>query len=445
LIAPLLLVLALVPNALAWSPSGLGVPVSGGALAGPTEPGALGLTHNPAAAHPDRSEWTLDMGLLGYRYSVQLEDEEAISSSGVIPVPFLAAAIPVGPLGVGLDLAVPYGRAGSGDADAATRFHTVEGSLRVYQVGLSAAWELNPWLTVGGAATWSSLEHSAVVKRDAGVMINEMAGEDLAPVGDPLLEGTQTVNSLGGSHMGWRAGLRAVGAEGEVFSASYRSSHPIDVLGDFSLQPSDDLALVLEGEAAGVMIIPPAITMGLRVPFRRHGLLLELGWEGWSSFEVITTDISNLTVGSPDPFLEGILAAYGLDDPATLGSSTNTAASGWRDVYTQGVALAWWLTEDLELRTGVWHATPAVPTDYVWPGNADWRSVDIRTAIRWRHGDWGDLGLGIDLIPHVPRVVEESILDAAERPPDVRALPSGVGRYGLQLARIGVTVVMHHF
>jgi len=437
--------LILTSVAQAWSPSGVGVPVSGGALAGPTEPGAMGLTHNPASARPERPEWAVDMGLLGYRYVVELEGHEPTSSAGLAPIPFFAVALPVGPFGVGLDVAIPYGREGEGDPEGPARFHTVDGTLSVLQVGLSAAWSPNRWLTLGGAGTWSGLSHSAMVKRDAGQLINSLVGEDIAPVGDPLLEGTQRVESLGGSDLGWRAGIRVEGEEGEVFSISYRSSHPMALVGDVSLQPSDDLALVLAGKAKGTMVIPPAITMGLRVPLRRHGLLVELGWEGWSSFEVITTEVTDLTVSSPDPFLEGILAAYGLDEPATLGQTTDTSVTGWRDVYTQGVALAWWLTEDLELRSGIWHATAAVPTEYVWPGNMDWRSFDLRTAIRWRHGDWGDLGFGIDLIPHQARVVEESILDAENRPAGVPALPSGVGRYGLQLARIGVTVVVHHF
>ena len=68
-----MLALLLVGAAAAFTPAGYGVPVQGGALAGVDRDGASGIFNNPAAAHPDRGEWLLDVGWAWSSLDYELE------------------------------------------------------------------------------------------------------------------------------------------------------------------------------------------------------------------------------------------------------------------------------------------------------------------------------------------------------------------------------------
>lgn len=446
-------------TAAASTMSGIGIPAAGGAFSHPTEEGVLGLAYSPAAARPDRAEVMLDVGVLQNRYAFTLDGEETVVSQGISPVPFLAGAVPLGPVGLGLVAYVPYGRGGAPyDADGPQRYHTISGAVRGAELDLSASAHLRTFeaeggpplvvVDIGAGPRVMAFSQSGTKAFDTGALLYGMLGPDAGvELQDPFLEGTQSTSDGRDIALGWAVGGRVeIGAtpteEGRVtLTLDYRSAIATALDADMRLQPSNDLTMVIEGDVTTHITTPASADLGARIRAGRSTVLLQLGWIGWSSFETITTDVHDLTITSPDPLMESVIEGYGLTEAEFLASlSSVTTTLGMQDTLSAGVAWDADIGDQFGGRVGLGYSQGAVPDENVHPGNCDFDTWDLALGGRWEASERLWLAFGGDLYLAGDRVITNSALALTNDPSTGMVYPSGNGRYALTAARIGLTV-----
>ena len=416
------------------------MPSYGGGLSSPSQDGALGLALNPAAAHPDQPELMLDAGFIRYRYGYQLEGGEPVPGDSQDLLPYLAVAVPLGPVGLGLCGGLPYARSGSSEAVGPQRFHTIVGRLFMMETDLSVAWQALPWLTVGGALRGGHTRYRSIVAIDSGAMLNSLLGEDLAPVGDPLFEGTRTVESASGWAWGWTVGGRVALDSGLAFAAGYRSPTRTTIHGPVEIVLSNDLNMALEGDLTGTFAFPAEAFVAAAVPIGPAELDLEGGWIGWSSMAAVHQQADDVTIVSDDPVLSALLSSYGLDDPALLGTLETEGVYGLGDMFTAAVAARFPVAPGWGLLTGVYLAQTAMATEYLAPGNFDYATVDGRMVASWQPYDRATLSLAGDWIHYRSRTVTDSIYAWDNTPEQGPALPPAEGDYWFRMFRVGLSV-----
>ena len=430
------------PAAWSHSPSGLGLPGYGGGLSSPSQDGALGLVLNPAAAHPDQAQVLIDAGFLRYHYGYALENQEPVPDASQDLLPYLAAAVPLGPVGLGLSGGLPYARSGSSDPQGPNRFHTIVGRLMLMEVDASLAWQATPWLTLGASARGGQTRYRSIVAIDAGAMVNSLLDQPLAPVGDPLLEGTRSVESAVGWAWGWTAGARLAWDTGLAFSGGYRSPTRTTIHGPVQITPSNDLNMSLEGELTGTFAFPPEVFLAAAIPIGPAELDLEGGWIGWGSMATVHQQADSVTIVSDDPILTALLASYGLDDPALLGTLETEGVYGLGDMFTMGVAARFPVAPQWRMLTGVYLAQAAMGTEYLAPGNFDYATVDGRAVASWQPYEKVSMGLSGDWIHYRGRTVTDSIYAWDNTVDEGPALPPAEGEYWFRMFRVGLTVMM---
>jgi len=423
----------------AGSPSGLGMPAVGGGLSGPAQDGARGLVINPAAAHPEQAEILLDAFLIRYRYGYQLAGEEPVEDASQDLMPFMAAALPLGPVGIGLTAMMPHARSGSSPADAPQRFHTVIGRVLLFEADLSLAWQVLPSLSLGAGFLAGHTSYTSVVAVDTGAMLNGMLGEELVPVGDPLFEGSRSVERATGGAYGFSLGLRWQASSGLVLAGGYRSPMRTTVRGPVELIPSNDLEMALQGELVGSFAFPPEAFLAAAVPAGPVELEAELGWIGWSSLASSQQQVNDMRIVSDDAVLAALLDAYGLSDPTLLGSVEQEGVYGMHDIWRGGGGVRLALGERWGLQAGAWYAQAAVADAYMAPGNFDYDTLDLRAVGSCRLSPSVTLALSADWIHYATRHITDSIYDWDNDPAQAPALPSAAGSYWFRMGRLGLS------
>ncbi len=426
------------PQLQAATPSGLGLPSYGGGLSGPAQDGTLGLVLNPAAAHPDRAETLVDAGFIRYHYGHDLETWDAVPGKSWDLLPYLAAAVPVGPVGLGLAAGLPYARSGSSEAVGPQRFHTVSGRILVWEADLALAWQPLPELTLGGALRGGYTRYYSSVAVDTGAMINGVLGPDAgAPVGEPLLEGTRSVELATGGAWGFSVGARFQTQAGLALAAGYRSALHTQVTGQLVLVPSNDLSMALEGDLTGKLDLPPEAFLAATLPAGPAEIDLETGWVGWGSMAVTHQQVDNLVIVSDDPVVTALLESYGLDDPALLGSLESEGMAGLHDIFTAGLAVRMPVAERWGLLAGARYSPAAISDEFVAPGNFDYDSLDVRIVTSFSPVPRSKLALCADLISYRNRVITDSIYAWDNDPEVAPALPPSEGAYWMRMWRVG--------
>jgi len=450
-------VLLLLPSlAAASSLSGVGVPGAGGALSGVAEPGAAGLLSNPAAAHPDRVDILVDIGALATRYTFTLDGQPQVVSTGVTPVPSLAVAVPLGPVGLGAWVYAPVGRGGKGyDPDGVQRYYTISGSLQVIEVGAALSGHL--YLPAGGgyaieAGAGPRFElgsQSSTRSYDTGALLNALLPDEDIPLQDPLLEGTQAIPGSAGVGVGWGAGLRVVHGEDKrrpdwTVAAGFHSSVVDTLHGTFSLVLSNDLAMEMQGDVETELVLPPDFNAGARVAVdlaHRWYVSGDVSWTGWSTFAHIESRLSGNSIVSNEALVEKLLQSYGITDAEFLDSLTSvTTTTGMHDIVGAGVGVDARLGRRWLPRVRVAYTGAAIPDPNVHPGNVDFANVDVTVAAAYRVTKAFTVDASGDLYACASRDITESTLSLSNAPDSGLVYPPGQGRYTLSAGRFGLSL-----
>lgn len=430
----------------------MGVPAVGGARAGVGERGVYGLFLNPAAARPSGPELLLDAALFTNRFRFTLEGEEEVQSGGTSPVPALAVAVPLGPVGLGASFGAPYARGGAPyDEDGPQRYFTIQGTTRVLELDLAVAGHLAtaerdvdpPRLIVdvGAGPRLAFGTQGSTRAYDTGALLyGLLEGEGDVPLQDPFLEGRLTVPPARDLGLGWTAGARVELDQRWVLTGAYRSGVRLDLEGPVSLVPSNDLAMELEGTVETTLHLPPSASVGLGKA-GHYGAQLSGTWTGWSSLEVVETRVQELAITSEDPLMGEILESYGLSDAEFLSSlDTIVTRTGMHDTIT--VDLAGSYTYDGRWSGGAHLARSgaAIPDTNVHPGNVDFDVWNPGLWLCFQPGPFA-LSLGGDVYLAAPREITTSGLALTNEAASGMVYPSGNGRYELLAARVGLTAV----
>ena len=433
----------LLPAALAAGAAGNGTPVLGGGVAGPLEDGAAGLFTNPASAHPAEGELLFDLQYVYTAVSMQLsgEDEEGDAGGSVIPA-LAVAAPPLGPIGLGLALHVPYGRGGENPEDSSLRFHNQSGEIRAMEAAFNLALAPTEWLTVGAAGRVAQLSLVTVNATDTGAMLAGMleeGGEEL--LGDPFLEGTQSVQGQGPAG-GWAIGARVAPDNGWVFAADFRSKLRGVVEGDLSYVLSNQLAVEITGTQETYFEFPAELALGAAIPAGRFTISPELTWIGWSSWDRIETRLHDLTFGSRDPVLDAYIEALGGSlDQLVADMDSNVTTNGTEDIISGGVGVKAQVSDAVDLLGGL-HLTPAATQDdHLHPGNADFAVADFRVGVVYWTRKRTRLAFTADRMFSPDRSTSQSVYDPLAAKETGLAYPSGNGTYTLAIWRAGLTLI----
>ncbi|MFH1467419.1 MAG: hypothetical protein ABIO70_23750 [Pseudomonadota bacterium] len=438
----MLLPLLLVSLAGAHSPSGLGLPGYGSAWSGAAQDGPLGLALDPSAAHPDKGAFLADAGLIRYRYGFQLDGEPPFPDHSQDFLPYFAAAAPLGRVGIGLSGGLPYARSGSSERIGPQRFHTIVGRILLLEADLSLAWAVSDALTLGAALRAGQTRYRSTVAIDSGAMINGILGEQIAPVGEPLLEGTRAVEDARGAAWGFALGARWRTPGGLTLAGGFRSPMRTRVHGRISIVPSDDLRMALEGDLTARFAFPPEAFLGAAIPVGPLEIDVDVGWIGWHTMAVVQQQVDGMVITSDDVIVEDLLASYGLDDPTLLGTLQTEGLYGLHDSWNAalfgrvGFAPGW-----RALAGAVW-ASPAISEGFVAPGNFDFTTVDARLGLAWAPTEHLELALTGDEILYKSRVVDDSVYAWDNGPEEGPALPCSNGRYWFHMARVGLAVMI---
>ncbi len=425
--------------------SGYGNPELGGGLGGIGSPFVFGLAQTPTLARPGSAQVGLDVAALYSRYDYTLDKQEEVVSEGTSAVPFLAGAVPIGRFGLGAAVFAPWARGGSSDPKGPQRFHSIEGAFTGIEADLCAAWSPHDAWTLGAAARVVNVTLDSHRAIDTGAMLNGMLGDEAGvPVGDPFLEGTQSLVGLSGWAPAWALGVHFAPAGGPTIDAAFRSTVDTTVEGTVQLVPSNDLDVYLEGDVAVNFVFPAEALLAVRVPVGPHFVGAELGWIGWSSLAEVDSELSGLAVRSDDNALQSVLSSYGMSqDDYIAGLGTQSSQTGMQDILTGGLWGELAVGERVVLRPGLWYSPTAVPDDYVHPGNADFQGLDLRLAAAWQANEHWSLFGSADYWIFAPRDIDDSVYSLSAPADSGRVLPPGNGVYALDVARLGAGVLYH--
>ena len=445
-----MLALALSAAAWAYTPAGFGVPEPLGGMAGPSAPGALGVAYTPAAAHPMRAEWALDLGFAysDLNYTLAWAPDEPVASAGAAVAPSLAAAIPIGDFGVGFAFFPLIARGGGepAPADAARRFYSFEGSIQLLEIDGAVAWQPGPRWTIGAGPRVGLASVNSHKALETGAMLGQILGlGEEAPIGQPFLEGTQSLTEHTGVGVGWIVGVRFDPENGPSVDLSVRSRINAEVTGPLVLVLSNDLPLTIDADVTTDFPFPAAAFLSTEMPLGRASVLVEVSWIGWSSMGAYQSNVQNFSITSEDATMRGILESYGVTEAEFLEEAgAATVTTGMRDVINTGGAIVVPASDTLEWRVGVWNYPAAVPDAYAHPSNLDFHSVDVRAAAAWTPRPRWTFGVTGDVFVTPTRDIEETLHDWISPGTGGSLVPSGAGTYSLSLYRLGLTVIFRH-
>lgn len=434
-------------TAVASSVAGLAVPGVGGGFAGPAEHGALGVLHAPTAAvMGDRPEIALDLGYLHNQLTIRLDGlEEPYADTDRSPQPTLMAAVPFGPVGIGLGLQVPFLRGSEEDADTPLRLYTITSTIQFIEADLEVAVRPHPWFAVGAGLRVGRFTYEGSHAIDTGAMLNAaLDPEPALPIGEPLLQGTQAIAPASVVAFSWVVGATLTVPDGPELVAAFRPPWVTRATHGLQFVPSDDLAASIDGQVEVRLAMPAQLDLAARLPIGRVTVIPELQWVGWGRTGRLGASVTDLQLSASDPVLNGLLGAAGLAeaDFVTSQEGDRTSDLGWHDVVNLGLQTAFAASETVEVRAGVWRAPSAVRSAAVHPGNVDFGRWDLRGGAAWQPVPALRLMASVDWMPGSTRTIRDSMYTLEDPPAGVDALPSANGQYALRLWRAGLTVVL---
>jgi len=431
--------------AAAQTMAGFAVPGAHGGLGGVAEPGAMGISANPAAAAWWAPEVLVDAGAILASTRIELDGEPQVLTGGASAVPRMSAVVPLGDIGLGASRGAPFGRGGSIDSDSPARFHLVSGAFRVIEGNLEAAWRPSPSWTVGAALRVGSGSLQSTKRVDTASMI--LDANPVAPVtrGAEFWQGEQRLRGLSAIGAGLAIGVIAGVEDGVRLHLSARSPMSLALKGALQFTPSPELPIELDGDVTANLTMPAELWLAVDAPAGEGMVLVpEVRWVGWRSARDAPVDVADLHADSDNPVAMIALTQLGVtetDFAPMLGDSNSH--TGMVDAWVIGATLRRSLKPDvLEVQGGAVWATTAIPDATANAGNLDFGGLNIKAAGLWwpvpqlGFGAAGDVWLG------TRRTITSSELSLENASSTGRQLPSGNGVYGTTVARAGLTVVV---
>jgi long-subunit fatty acid transport protein len=420
----------------------MGLSPLGGGFGGITEPGVLGLASTPAAARSAQTEIGLDFGLSQWTIDAKLDGEAPVHGTGVVPMPYLGATIPLGDFGIGLVGSVPYGGGGDFPESGAQRFHLREGKVFLMEGSLALAYQPIDALRVGVAGR---MGRGSMMKRyavDPAGLIYSKLGEDISSLSDDEKpsEGSQELD-VSGVGYGYAVGVSGFLPSGVEVHASYRSPMPVDLSGPATVVPSNDLDLAISGRAFATMVYAREVALGVVIPAGPVRLMVDGGWSDWRTMERVDGSLENVTLSSKNKELMALLEATGANESSITDPQDIYNDLGNTDVFYGGAAVDIPLHARWTLRTGAWWAPSSIPDQTFHLGIVDFAAWDVRAALAWQPVQALTVATSVDWYLVPDRTIDNSGLSMTNEATSGRLLPSANGEYAMSATRLGLSVV----
>jgi long-subunit fatty acid transport protein len=421
--------------------TGMSLGPVGGAFGGVTRSGAVDFTSIPAAvAVIEKIDAAMDLGLLMWAMTTQLDGEAMSSGSGVMPMPYMAAAIPVGPIKVGAAFQVPYGGGGVMPKAGGQRFHLIEGEAYLMEGSALVGFSPSSAIHLGASLRFGSAKLKRSQAMDMGAMVNGMFDTTLLPIGDPALEGIQEMD-LSGSGVGYGFGVRLGHDEDVQFSASYRSQLTAQLNGAMNATPSNDMRMSMSADIATEMVFPQSIDLGVEVPVGKAKIAVDGGWIGWASASAMEGTMSDLKMSMDDELLGNLTGEMiGEMMPSELDF---VSQMGYENAFYGGVSVDYAFSDKLSALHGVWYLPQAAADSSFNAGVMDVTRTNLRTAWMYRPAEWFGVGLSGDFYISQDREVTNSQLQIDADPATGLNQASGNGKYRLTNTRFGLTLAFN--
>jgi len=437
-----MLLISLISTALAGSTAGMGLAPMGGGFGGITEPGVLGLASTPAAARSPQTEVGLDFGLNTWSLDAQLDGEAPIQASGLVPLPYLGATVPLGDFGIGILGSIPYGGGGDFPEDGAQKFHLRQGKVFLLESSLAVAYQPIKALKIGVSGR---LARGSMMKRyavdPAGLINSKLGGEIPAPDGDAALaDGSQELD-ISGTGVGYAVGVSGFLNNGIEIHLSYRSPMAVDLSGPATVVPTEDFDLALTGQAFTTMVFPREVAAGMVFPAGPVRLMVDGGWADWRTMERVDGTLENVSIQSDDEALSALLLATGINESSLTEPQDIYTDLGNQQVVYGGVAVDIPLHARLTARTGVWWAPTSIPDETFHLGVVDFGAWDLRAGLAWQPSQSFLVATSVDWFLIPDRTISNSALSLANDAPSGRVLPSANGDYAMQATRYGLSLL----
>jgi long-subunit fatty acid transport protein len=436
--------IALLSTAFGSSTAGMGLSPMGGGLSGVTEPGVLGLATTPAAALSKRSEAVIDLAANFYSATSKLDGRDPEEISGVVPMPFLGATLPMGRWGLGAYGMIPYGGGASLPEDGAQRFHIIDAESFLMEGGLSLGHRLTETITVGASFRVGRATLFKNTAMNTAALINSKT--DLnppLPTDNPLFHGSQVLD-LSGIGFAYGLGMSVTLPKDLEAHLSYRSPMRVKVSGPVDISPTDDLDLTLSGDATGHLTYAQEIELGLVIPVGTTRIALTGGWTDWSGMAEVDVSVRNLSIDSDNGALQSFIMSSGVNEADILAAGTDIHNDlGNDDAFHGGIAVDFPVSK-FRFRPGVFYAGTTISDETFHAGVADFPALDLRISASALPVDWLTVALTVDHFVIVDRTVQTSGLSLDNDASTGRVLPSANGQYGMNATRTGLTLIARH-
>ena len=423
--------------------SGLGLPEYGGGFAGISRPGVFGVGYNPAAAISEETNLLIDTGLIFSNYNATLTGGEPLIYNSMEPVPFFALTTPINDrLGLGFNLGAPYARSGGTSTNESQRFHSMEGGITIIQLDSSLAYLVNENLTIGAGASIANVQASSMVAIDTGAILYSLFGGDEIEslIGEPIMEGTRTLENGKATGIGANIGFRYRSDTGVEATGSYRSQITSTLDGTVLLRPSNTFNLYLTGDLTGEVVIPMELQASVSVPVGALNFTAEANWVNWSATSQTSATIANIVPSSENHEFLTLLESYGLTDPELYGSTQSVGVNGFSDTFAFGGRVRW-SHSVVEVVAGAMFAPNATPDEWAHPGNIDFQSIDYYAGLLHSISNALTLGYSAAYIDVQDREITTSMASFTAPASSAPIVPSGNGNYSLDLLRIGLSII----
>jgi long-subunit fatty acid transport protein len=416
----------------------------GGGLSGVTEPGVLGLAASPAAALSTGPEAAIDLGANFYSATSELDGGDPEQISGVIPMPFLGATLPMGRWGLGAYGMIPYGGGASLPEDGAQRFHIIEARSFLMEGGLSLGHRLTEAVTVGASFRVGRATLFKNTAMNTAALINSKT--DLTTplrTDNSLLHGSQSLD-LSGIGFAYGLGMSVTLPKDLEAHLSYRSPMTVKISGPVDLSPFDDMDLSLSGDATGHLTYAQEIELGLVIPVGTTRIALSGGWTDWSGMAEVDISVRNLSIDSDNGALQAFILSSGVNESDILAAGTDIHNDlGNSDAFHGGIAVDFPVAK-FRLRPAVFYAGTTISDQTFHAGIADFPALDLRLSASASPVDWLTVALTVDHFVIVDREIQDSGLSLDNDASTGRVLPSANGLYGMAATRTGLTLIARH-
>jgi len=436
--------IVLLSTAFGSSTAGMGLSPMGGGLSGVTEPGVLGLASSPAAALSTGPEAAIDLAANFYTLNSELEGSDPEAVTGVVPMPFLGATMPMGRWGLGVYGMIPYGGGASFPEDGAQRFHIIEAESFLMEGGLSLGHRLTEIVTVGGSFRVGRASLSKTTAMNTAALINS-ATDISTPLrtDNPLFHGSQSLD-LSGIGFAYGLGVSVTLPEDMEAHLSYRSPMTVKVSGPVDISPTNNVDLTLSGNATAHLTFAQEIEIGFVIPVGTTRIALTGGWTDWSGMAAVDVAIRNLRVDSQNDALQSFITSSEVNESEVLATGSDIHNDLGNGHAFHGGISADFPVGKFRLRPGAYYGGTTIPDETFHVGIADFAALDLRLSAAASPVDWLTVALTVDHYLIENREIQTSGLSLDNDASTGRVLPSANGLYGMNATRTGLTLITRH-